>query len=78
MEGRVPRTPEDFEMAWLRSAEFEQLQREIVAYEEKYAINDEATAVAAFRYSLQLSVAEDLYGQSNSSFQKLSIISWKR
>ena len=36
-------------MAWLRSAEFEQLQREIVAYEEKYAINDEATAVAAFQ-----------------------------
>ena len=49
MEGRVPRTPEDFEMAWLRSAEFEQSQREIVAYDEKYPINDEATVVAAFQ-----------------------------
>lgn len=49
MEGRVPRTPEDFENAWLKSAEFQQLQREITAYEEQYPIGDHQPAAIEFQ-----------------------------
>ncbi|KAJ5115109.1 hypothetical protein NUU61_000868 [Penicillium alfredii] len=48
MENRVPRTPEDFEAAWHKSAEYQQLQAEIATYEEQYPLGDSA-AVEEFR-----------------------------
>jgi ABC-type multidrug transport system ATPase subunit len=49
MEGRVPRTPEDFENAWLQSADYQQLQREIASYEEQYPIGDHQQAAIEFQ-----------------------------
>jgi ABC-type multidrug transport system ATPase subunit len=48
-EGRVPRTSEDFEKAWLQSAEYQQLQREIAAYEEQYPIGNDQQAAIEFQ-----------------------------
>jgi ABC-type multidrug transport system ATPase subunit len=49
MEGRVPRTPEDFKNAWLKSAEYQQLQSEIASYEERYPIGDDQAAAVEFQ-----------------------------
>ncbi|KAJ5692401.1 CDR ABC transporter [Penicillium macrosclerotiorum] len=49
MESRVPRTPEDFENAWLKSAEYTELQNNITAYEKEYPISDDAAAVVEFQ-----------------------------
>ncbi|KAJ5780775.1 hypothetical protein N7457_005935 [Penicillium paradoxum] len=49
MENRVPRTPEEFEAAWLNSPEFKQLQNEIAAYERQNPLSDDTQALAAFQ-----------------------------
>ncbi|KAJ5153278.1 CDR ABC transporter [Penicillium canariense] len=49
MEGRVPRTPDEFESAWLKSAEYQQLQREIASYEEQYPAGDDQAAAVEFQ-----------------------------
>ncbi|KAJ5538316.1 CDR ABC transporter [Penicillium frequentans] len=49
MESQVPRTPEEFEAAWLKSSEYKQLQSDIDAYEEQYPTTDDAEAVVAFQ-----------------------------
>lgn len=49
MEGRVPRTAEDFENAWLNSSEHKKLQAEIVAYEEKYPVEQGSAAAIEFQ-----------------------------
>ena len=38
MEGRVPRTPDDFERYWRESPEFKQLMAEIEEYESEYPV----------------------------------------
>jgi ABC-type multidrug transport system ATPase subunit len=48
MESRVPRTAEDFEKAWLSSAEYEKLQAEIAAYEEQYPVEQDSAAAIEF------------------------------
>ncbi|KAJ5111144.1 hypothetical protein N7532_001679 [Penicillium argentinense] len=48
-ENRVPRTPEDFEKAWLSSAEYAQLQKEIAAYEQEYPVKEDSSAVIEFQ-----------------------------
>lgn len=45
-ESQVPRTPEDFEQAWLNSSEYQQLQKDITEYEEQYPIGDNSSAMA--------------------------------
>ncbi|KAJ5711055.1 CDR ABC transporter [Penicillium malachiteum] len=49
MESQVPRTPEEFEAAWIKSPEYKQLQDEIAAYEEQFPISDDAAAVVEFQ-----------------------------
>lgn len=49
MENRVPRTPEDFENAWLSSPEYAQLQKEIAAYEQEYPVKDDSSAAIEFQ-----------------------------
>lgn len=49
MEKRVPRTPEEFEAAWLQSSECKQLQNEIAAYESQNPVRDDADALAEFQ-----------------------------
>ncbi|KAJ6101283.1 hypothetical protein N7499_000913 [Penicillium canescens] len=44
MENRVPRTPEDFEAAWLKSPQYKQLQGEIADYEAKNPMVQDAPA----------------------------------
>ncbi|KAJ6157497.1 hypothetical protein N7470_005089 [Penicillium chermesinum] len=41
-ESRVPRTAEDFEQAWLNSADYQQLQTEIAEYESQYPVGDDS------------------------------------
>jgi len=48
VESRVPRTAEDFENAWLNSAEYEKLQAEITAYEEQYPVEQDSAAAIEF------------------------------
>jgi ABC-type multidrug transport system ATPase subunit len=49
MENRVPRTPEDFEAAWLKSPEYKQLLNETAEYEEKNPIGKDVQALADFQ-----------------------------
>ncbi|KAJ5816604.1 CDR ABC transporter [Penicillium robsamsonii] len=49
MENRVPRTPKEFETAWLQSPEYKQLLNEIAEYEGQNPIGDDATALAEFQ-----------------------------
>jgi ABC-type multidrug transport system ATPase subunit len=49
MEDRVPRTPEDFENAWLQSTEYQQLQHDITSYEEQYPVGDDQQAAIEFQ-----------------------------
>ena len=49
MENRVPRTPEDFENAWIKSPEYEQLQKEIAEYEGRYPHKSESEALTQFQ-----------------------------
>lgn len=49
MESRVPRTPEEFEAAWLKSEAFAKLQADIAAYEEQYPVKDDAAAAIEFQ-----------------------------
>ncbi|KAJ5530865.1 hypothetical protein N7527_004258 [Penicillium freii] len=46
MENRVPRTPEDFEAAWLNSPEYKQLLNEIAEYEGQNPVGHDVPAVA--------------------------------
>ncbi|KAL2815809.1 ABC-2 type transporter-domain-containing protein [Aspergillus cavernicola] len=46
MENRVPRSPEDFEAAWLKSREYKQLQADIVEYETWNPVGHDAPALA--------------------------------
>lgn len=49
MEKRVPRTPEEFEAAWINSSENKHLQNEIAAYEEQNPVGDDVKALADFQ-----------------------------
>jgi ATP-binding cassette subfamily G (WHITE) protein 2 (PDR) len=49
MENRVPRTPEDFEAAWLKSSECKQLQNDIVTYEERNPVGHDVQALTEFQ-----------------------------
>lgn len=49
MEGRVPRTPDDFERYWHASPEYAQLQAEISAYELAHPIEKDGHAIAQLR-----------------------------
>ncbi|KAJ5930413.1 CDR ABC transporter [Penicillium verhagenii] len=49
MESQVPRTPEEFEAAWLKSSEYKQLRTDIAKYEETYPVENDAEAVVAFQ-----------------------------
>ncbi|KAJ5566187.1 hypothetical protein N7535_007825 [Penicillium sp. DV-2018c] len=49
MENRVPRTPEEFEAAWLKSPEYKQLQDDIAAYERSNPVGEDAQALTAFQ-----------------------------
>ncbi|KAJ5248081.1 hypothetical protein N7524_012041 [Penicillium chrysogenum] len=49
MENRVPRTPEDFETAWLKSPEYKQLLNETAEYEGKNPIGKDVQALADFQ-----------------------------
>ncbi|KAJ5198072.1 CDR ABC transporter [Penicillium cinerascens] len=49
MESQVPRTVEDFENAWLNSAEHKRLQAEIAAYEEQYPVEQDSAAAIEFQ-----------------------------
>ncbi|CAG8910041.1 unnamed protein product [Penicillium egyptiacum] len=49
MENRVPRTPEDFEAAWLKSPEYKQLLNETAEYEEKNPVGKDVQALADFQ-----------------------------
>ncbi|KAJ9490393.1 hypothetical protein VN97_g2891 [Penicillium thymicola] len=49
MENRVPRTPEDFEAAWLKSPEYKQLLNETAEYEGQNPVGHDAPAVADFQ-----------------------------
>lgn len=46
MENRVPRTPADFEAAWLKSPEYKQLLNEIAEYEGQNPVGDDVQALA--------------------------------
>ncbi|KAL2705150.1 hypothetical protein AAEP93_000400 [Penicillium crustosum] len=46
MENRVPRTPEEFEAAWLKSPEYKQLLNEIAEYESQNPVGHDVPAVA--------------------------------
>ncbi|KGO66421.1 CDR ABC transporter [Penicillium italicum] len=46
MENRVPRTPEDFEAAWLNSPEYKQLLNDIAEYEGQNPVGHDVQAVA--------------------------------
>ncbi|KAJ5753917.1 uncharacterized protein N7511_008070 [Penicillium nucicola] len=46
MENRVPRTPQEFEAAWLKSPQFNQLQAQIADYESKNPVGHDAPAAA--------------------------------
>ncbi|KAF4771897.1 hypothetical protein HAV15_004728 [Penicillium sp. str.  len=46
MENRVPRTPEDFEAAWLKSPEYKQLLQETAEYEGQNPVGHDVPAVA--------------------------------
>ncbi|EKV04206.1 ABC multidrug transporter, putative [Penicillium digitatum PHI26] len=46
MENRVPRTPEDFEAAWLKSPEYKQLLNETAEYEGQNPVGYDVQAVA--------------------------------
>jgi hypothetical protein len=43
------RTLGDFENAWLNSAEYQQLQSDIAAYEEQYPIGEDQAAAIEFQ-----------------------------
>jgi ABC-type multidrug transport system ATPase subunit len=49
MENRVPRTPEDFEAAWLNSSEYKQLQNDIASYEEQNPVGHDVQALTDFQ-----------------------------
>lgn len=49
MENRVPRTPDDFEKAWIQSSEYAKLQSEIAAYETKYPVTEQSEALTQFQ-----------------------------
>lgn len=49
MESQVPRTAEDFENAWLNSAEHKRLQAEIAAYDEQYPVERDSAAAIEFQ-----------------------------
>ncbi|KAJ5116193.1 hypothetical protein N7456_000541 [Penicillium angulare] len=49
MESRVPRTPEDFEKAWISSPEYKILQDEITAYEKEFPVADDSAAAVEFQ-----------------------------
>ncbi|KAJ5336355.1 uncharacterized protein N7506_004377 [Penicillium brevicompactum] len=49
MESRVPRTPEDFENAWINSPQFKYVQDEIAAYETQNPVSPDAQALAQLR-----------------------------
>ncbi|KAB8078723.1 ABC-2 type transporter-domain-containing protein [Aspergillus leporis] len=49
MERQVPRTAEDFEAYWRKSPEYQQLQSEIVRYEQHYPMEHDGAAVANFQ-----------------------------
>ncbi|CAI7605918.1 unnamed protein product [Penicillium glandicola] len=49
MENRVPRTPEDFEAAWLKSPEYKQLLNEIAEYEGQNPVGHDVPALADFQ-----------------------------
>jgi ABC-type multidrug transport system ATPase subunit len=49
MENRVPRTPEDFETAWLNSPEYKQLMNEIAEYEGQNPVGNDVPALADFQ-----------------------------
>ncbi|KGO61449.1 CDR ABC transporter [Penicillium expansum] len=46
MENRVPRTPEDFEAAWLKSPQYKQLLNDIAEYEGQNPVGHDVQAVA--------------------------------
>lgn len=49
MDDKVPRTPEDFERAWLQSPEFAALQKEIAAHDSEYSGDSQVASVAHMR-----------------------------
>ncbi|KAJ5520314.1 CDR ABC transporter [Penicillium fimorum] len=49
MENRVPRTPEEFEAAWLKSPEYKQLLNEIAEYERQNPVGDDAAALTEYQ-----------------------------
>jgi ABC-type multidrug transport system permease subunit/ABC-type multidrug transport system ATPase subunit len=49
MELKVPRTPEDFERAWLQSPEFKVLEGDLDAYEKEFSGDKQVESVAQFR-----------------------------
>ncbi|CAK7567984.1 MAG: hypothetical protein SEPTF4163_005962 [Sporothrix epigloea] len=49
MENRVPRTAEEFEACWLKSAEYEALLAEIAEYETAHPLDAHGQTVAAMR-----------------------------
>ncbi|KAJ5154367.1 CDR ABC transporter [Penicillium coprophilum] len=49
MENRVPRTPEDFEAAWLNSPDYKRLMNEIAEYEGQNPVGHDVPALADFQ-----------------------------
>lgn len=49
MENRVPRTPDEFEAAWLKSPEYKQLLNDIATYEEQNPVENSGEAFTALQ-----------------------------
>ncbi|KAJ5970839.1 CDR ABC transporter [Penicillium vulpinum] len=49
MENRVPRTPEEFETAWLNSPDYKRLLNEIAEYEGQNPVGNDVQALAEFQ-----------------------------
>ncbi|UKZ57315.1 hypothetical protein TrVGV298_011168 [Trichoderma virens] len=64
MEGKVPRTPEDFERLWLQSPEFRALQKDLDRHDEEFGGEHQGESLAYFRQQKNLRQAKRMRPKS--------------
>ncbi|CAK7222908.1 hypothetical protein SEUCBS140593_005061 [Sporothrix eucalyptigena] len=64
MEDRVPRTAEEFEARWLKSAEYEAMLTEVAEYEAAHPLDAHGETVAAMRQTKNMKQAKNVRPKS--------------